>query len=139
MRWDSQSVISVITAIGFGGILKAIVDYFKDRKKRDSDTRRSDVDTKLAYLNAVIVRLDEEAKRVQKERDDELARYRAERELMRAELNDAEQRNADLRRLVRELQEEIDDVRKSAQDTQHKCDDLANRLKELVDDAQEEV
>lgn len=126
MQWDVQSIVGLITAFGIGGIIQAIVNFFKDRKKNQSDTNRTDVDTKLAYLSTVIERLGEEAIRVQEERD-----------RLHKELTVEQQRSAMLRQRVRELEDEIDGVRRSARETQHKCDELAIRLKELVKDAQE--
>lgn len=122
-----MTMAQLIAAMGIGGVLTAIVGWLKDRKKTNVETMKTDVDTKLAYLGTVIERLDDEAKRAL-ERGDRL----------QVELNAEQERSAMLRKRVRELEEEIDGVRRSARETQHKCDDLAIRLKELVDDAQEE-
>jgi predicted RNase H-like nuclease (RuvC/YqgF family) len=130
--------VQLITAFGIGGILSAIVNWLKDRKKVGAETEKTDVDTKLAYLNTVIERLDAEAKRAQTERDQEAQRAIAERARLLADLAAEQERNASLRKRVRELEEEIDGVRRSARETQHKCDELASRLKALVDEAQEE-
>lgn len=126
MTFDAATFVSLIAAAGFGTICSAIIGYFKDRKKTDSDTHKIDVDTKLAYLNAVIIRLDEEVKRVVADRD------RVHKELM-----EEQDRSAKLRMRVRELEDEIDGVRMAARDTQRRCDELANRLADLVKDAQE--
>lgn len=122
------SVIQLMTAGGVGAILLAFVNWLlRDRKKQAADTTQTDVETKLAYLNTVIERLDSEAKR-----------SLAERDRLQGELTVEQERNATLRKRVRDLEDEIDGVRKSARETQHKCDELAARLKELVDVTQEE-
>lgn len=126
MTFDAPTLVSLIAAVGIGGIIQAIIGYFKDRRKNLVDSNKTDVDTKLAYLTAVIERLDTEVKRVVADRD-----------RLQEELIESEARSAMLRKRVRELEDEIDGVRRSARETQNKCDDLASRLKELVDDAQE--
>lgn len=122
------SIVQLMTAGGVGAILLAIVNWLlRDRKKQALDAEKTDVDTKLAYLNTVIERLDAEAKR-----------SLAERDRLQGELTAEQERNAILRKRVRDLEDEIDGVRKSARETQHKCDELAHRLKELVEISQEE-
>lgn len=122
------SIIALMTAGGVGAILLAIVNWLlRDRKKQAADTTQTDVETKLAYLNTVIERLDSEARR-----------SLAERDRLQGELTAEQERNAILRKRVRDLEDEIDGVRRSARETQHKCDDLAAKLKELVDITQEE-
>ncbi len=123
---NASTAINVIIALGVGGILQALVGYVKDRKKVASDTEKTDVETKLAYLNTVIERLDSEAKRALADRD-----------RIQEELIEEQNRSATLRKRVRELEDEIDAVRRSTRDTENKCVELATRLKELVDDVQE--
>lgn len=120
-NWDAATIATLIAAIGLGGIVQALIAFFKDRRKNASEVEKSDVDTKLAYLNTVIERLDTEAKR-----------SLAERDRLAAELTAEQQRSSDLRKRVRELEDELDDVRRSARETQNKCDELAQKLKELV-------
>jgi predicted RNase H-like nuclease (RuvC/YqgF family) len=127
MTWDTGTVVSLIAALGVGGIIQGIIKYFQDRKKVDSDTTRTDVDTQLAYLKTVIEQLGNEVKRVVSDRD-----------RIQEELLEEQSRSAILRRRVRELEDEIDGVRRSARETQHKCDELATRLQQLVDDSQEQ-
>lgn len=116
MKWDSQTVISLITALGLGGIIQAIIDYFRNRRKVDSDAERTEAETSLVYLRAVIEGLNADRVRLQQELDTE----RADKAIMR--------------RRIRELEDEVDAVRISARDTQRMCDILASRLKEFVDD-----
>ena len=126
MNFDTGSLVSLITAVGLGGIIQAVFGYFKDRKKNNTDANKTDVDTKLAYLTMVIDQLREE-----------VARVVADRNRIQVELSSEQDRSAILRKRVRELEDEIDGVRRSARDTQNRCDELANRLQQLVDDAQE--
>ncbi len=121
MNWDAATIVTLIAAIGVGGIVQAVIGYVKDRRRNATEAVKTDVDTKLAYLNTVIERLDTEAKR-----------SLAERDRLAAELTAEQQRSSDLRKRVRELEDELDDVRRSARETQHKCDELAQKLKELV-------
>lgn len=121
---NATTIVAVISAIGVGGIIQALIGYLRDRKKTVSDAAKTDVDTKLAYLNTVIERLDQEAKR-----------SLAERDRLAGELSAEQQRSSDLRKRVRELEDELDGVRRSARETQHKCDELALRLKELIDES----
>lgn len=122
---DVGTVATVVGLLGGGVTVQALIGYIGNRKKTASEANKIDVDTQLAYLNAVIVRLDEENKRAQ-ERDQRNS----------VELAAEQERSAKLRARVRELEDEIDGVRRSARETQTKCDDLANRLKELVKDSQ---
>jgi chromosome segregation ATPase len=125
--WDAGTIAAIIAAVGVGGIVQALVGYFKDRHKTGAEVTKTDVDTKLAYLNTVIERLDTEAKR-----------SLAERDRLAGELTTEQQRSSDLRKRVRELEDELDDVRRSARETQHKCDELAVRLKALISDDDEQ-
>jgi chromosome segregation ATPase len=118
---NAATIVTIISAVGAGGIVQALIVYLKDRKKNVSDAAKTDMDTKLAYLNTVIDRLDLEAKR-----------SLAERDRIAAELAAEQQRSSDLRKRVRELEDELDGVRRSARETQNKCDELAVRLKELI-------
>ena len=122
------SIIQLMTAGGVGAILLAFVNWLlRDRKKQAADVVQTDVETKLAYLNTVIERLDAEAKR-----------SLAERDRLQGELTQEQERNAILRKRMRDLEDELDGVRKSARETQHKCDELAAKLKDLVELTQEE-
>lgn len=130
---DTKTIVTVIAALGIGGIIQAVVNWLGNRKKTAVDATKTDVDTKLAYLNTVIERLDAENKRMTADRDRVIA-----------ELTIEQERNSALRRRVRELEDELDGVRQSARETQNtaretqkKCDELAARLKALVKDSQE--
>lgn len=131
MNWDPPTIVGLITAVGIGGVLQALVQWFRDRKKTAADVEKTDVETKLAYLNTVIERLDQENKRIL-DREQRTAQ----------ELAAEQERSAKLRARVRELEDELDSVRQSARETQYtaritqeKCDELATRLKELVEQA----
>lgn len=123
----AADIVQLITALGVGGALQALIGFFKDRKRNASDANKTDVDTKLAYLNAVIERLDQEATRVLEEN-----------ERLQEELSLEQGRSQNLRRRVRELEDEIDGVRRSARDTQSRCEELTIRLKQLVEDTKED-
>lgn len=123
----AADIVQLVTALGVGGALQALIGFFKDRKRNASDANKTDVDTKLAYLNAVIERLDQEATRVLEEN-----------ERLQEELSLEQGRSQNLRRRVRELEDEIDGVRRSARDTQSRCEELTIRLKQLVEDTKED-
>lgn len=126
MNFDAPTIVSLVAAVGLGGIIQAVIGYFKDRKSIESNSHKIDVDTKLAYLDTVIEGLASEVNRVKADRDH-----------IREELISEQDHSAKLRARVRELEDEIDGVRRSARDTQNKCDELANRLQDLLKDAQE--
>lgn len=126
MNFDAATLVSLIAAVGLGGIFQALVGYFKDRKKIASDSFKVDIDTQLATLNTVIDGLQKEVKRIGDDRDK-----------IREELISEQEHSAKLRMRVRELEEEIDGVRRAARETQNKCDELANKLQDLLKDAQE--
>lgn len=126
MNVDPATIVSLVGALGVGGSSTAIIGYFKDRKRNDSDVHKTDVDTKLATLNIVIERLVAEVERGAELNDKTLK-----------ELEEERAASAALRRRVRELEEEIDGVRRSARETQNRCDDLDVRLRELLKDAQD--
>ena len=126
MNFEPTTIVSLVGAVGLGSIIQALIGYIKDRKKITSDTTKTDVDTKLAYLSTVIERLDAEVRRVISDRD-----------RVNQELEEERLASAGLRKRVRELEDEIDGVRRSARDTQNRCDDLALRVQDLVKDAQE--
>ena len=123
---DAALIAQLITALGLGGVLQALVGYFKDRKKNVSQTNRADAETSLLHLNTVIDQLRKENSRVVADRD-----------RLQDELTEEQTRSQTQRQRIRELEEEIDGVRRSARETQQKCDELANRLEELVAASQE--
>jgi chromosome segregation ATPase len=126
--FDTKTVVSIITALGIGGIIQAGFNLVSNRKKNASEANKLDTDAELAKLATVIDRLDDENKRI-------IAREQRTQEELAAE----QERSSRLRARVRELEDEIDSVRasaretqKTAQETQRKCDELADRLKELT-------
>lgn len=120
---SAADIATIVGAFGVGGAVQAAITYLKDRRKNVSDANKTDVETKLSYLNAVIERLDDEAKRALSERD-----------RIATELSAEQQRSSELRKRVRELEDHLDEVRRSARETQNMCDDLAVRLKSLIGD-----
>ncbi len=125
---NTATILAVISALGVGGILQAFFTWLKDRKKGIVESNKMDAETKLAYLNTVIERLDAEAKRSETERD-----------RLREELTTEQERSHALRKRVRELEDELDEVRRSARETEHKCEQLAYKLRELVTEASDEA
>lgn len=126
MNVETQEIVQLIAACGVGTSFPAVLGYFRDRKRNVIENHKTDVDTKLIALTAVIEQLQKENRRVVDDRD-----------RLQDELSEEQQRNMIQRQRIRELEEEIDGVRQSARDTQHRCDLMAARLKELVKSAQE--
>lgn len=125
--WKDPSTIALlIAALGIGGVVQSGFGWLKDRKKDASGVNKTDVETKLAYMNTVIERLDEDNRRI-------LAREQR----YIAELAQSEERSSKLRTRVRELEDELDGVRRSARETEQKCEKLAIRIKELAQDTQD--
>ncbi len=122
----TQQIIAIITAMGGGAILSSIIDWLRNRKKIASEVDRQDLDKELAKLKTVIERLDADN-----------ARSFAERDRLAAELSMEQSRSSDLRKRVRELEDEVDGVRRSAREMQTKCDHLAARLRQFEADFQE--
>lgn len=110
-----STIITAAVSILGGG---AIVNYFKDRKKDTATANLTDMQTlqsKLTYLEQVAV--------FQKNHIADLHReIEAERESKNK-----------MRARVSELEEEVDKLKRSAADTQAKCVELSERLKEFMD------
>lgn len=123
---DTATIVSLITAALAGGAFQALIVWLKDRRRAASEAHRTDVDTKLAYLSTVIEHLDKQATRSQ-ENEERLAR----------ELAEERKNSSALRERVRELEEEVYKVSKSARETQDKCDELSHKLRELINDSQD--
>jgi uncharacterized protein (DUF3084 family) len=125
---NTATIIAVISALGVGGILQAFFTWLKDRKKTLVEADKLDAETKLAYLTTVIERLDAEAKRSE-----------GERKRLQEELTSEQERSHALRKRVRELEDELDEVRRSARETENKCELLGRKLRQLVDEAADEA
>lgn len=126
MSVDPEYIVQLVAAGGVGTSLPAILGYFRDRKRNVIENHKTDVDTKLIALTAVIEQLQKENGRVVDDRD-----------RLQDELTEERTANMLQRQRIRELEEEIDGVRRSARDTQHRCDLMTARLKQLVQGAQE--
>lgn len=114
---NTTLLLAFISAVGLGGLLQAFLAYLKDRRKdrktankTEAETDKIDVETKLAYLTTVIERLDYDARRFA--------------EALYAE----QQRTSDLRKRVRELEDELDGMRRGAREMQYKYEVLEFRL-----------
>lgn len=123
---DAALIVQLVTAAGLGGAVPAAIGYFRDRKKIVSETNRADAETSLLHLNTVIDQLRKENHRLSEALDKS-----------QDELAESDARNASLRQRIRELEEELDGVRRSARETQQKCDEFAQRLDELIATIQE--
>lgn len=121
-----STTVAIILAAISGGVAQALITWYKDRRRDASDVQRTDVETKLAYLNAVIDHLDKQCER-----------ERLEKERYKSELETEQTKNVDLRKKVNALQDELYEVRRSARETEHRCDELAAKLRELLDDTQD--
>lgn len=120
------TIVALVTAAISGGVVQALITWVKDRRKDASEVQRTDVETKLAYLNTVIEHLDKQAER-----------ERVDKERVMSELAAEQAKNADLRQKVNSLQDELYEVRRSARETEHRCDELAEKIQELIQENQE--
>lgn len=123
---EASTIVALLVAAFSGGALSALITWFKDRKRDAADVHRNDVETKLAYLNGVIDHLTKDAERARQDRDQ-----------MAQELHEERQRSTDLRARVRQLEDELHGVRRSARETELRCDDLSRKIQELIDDTQD--
>lgn len=122
------TIVALLTAAVSGGVVQALITWIKDRRKDASDVHKTDVDTKLAYLNTVIEHLDKQAER-----------ERSEKERAFAELAIEQKKSSDLRKEVYDLKEELYAVRMSARETEHRCDELAARLQRLIQNTRDDA
>lgn len=127
MGWQ-EILVAVIT----GGIFTTVIDWMRTRKKTASETTRIDVETKLASLNVIIERLDEEVKRVLEDRERLKEEFVEDRRRVNEELEAERERSRKQRLRILELEEEIDGIRQAARDTQQRCDELGMRLKSFT-------
>lgn len=118
---NPAEIAAVIAALGLGGVIQAILGWFRNRKRDVVDTQKVEVESKLAYLTTVIERLDADNERLIEDRN-----------RMAGELAEEQERSSRLRKRVRELEDELDGVRKSARETENKCDELAKKLRDLI-------
>jgi chromosome segregation ATPase len=117
------TIVALVTAAISGGVVQALITWVKDRRRDASEVQRTDVETKLAYLNTVIEHLDKQAER-----------ERADKERALSELAAAHDENRTLREKVHNLQDELYEVRRSARETEHRCNELAAKLHELIEE-----
>lgn len=122
------TIIALITALGAGGVLQSVFTWLRDRKKIAREIDRSDLDKELAKLNTVIERLEADNARSFAERD----RLIKDQARLLDEISASEERATKLRARVRALEDELDSVRRSARETENRCEGLAIKLRELV-------
>ncbi len=121
-------IVAILTAVGAGAIAKAVFDYFTNRRKIAVDhevaERTRDAVIALSDLSAVQERITALEKII-----DQVTKYN---DRLQADLEAAEERDARRLTRIRELEEEVDTIRRSARQTQHMCDDLAAQLRQLT-------
>lgn len=108
---------TVILSFFSGGVITAVVGYFKDRRLGTATAKLTDVQAlqaKLAYVEGIADNLKKHNDALQSDYDELDARHRS------------------VRNRVTELEEELDRVRRSAAQTQAECEHLSRRLSELM-------
>lgn len=113
-----QNMINLIAVIGLGGIVQALVGYFSNRRKITSEVKLNDIQSlekKLAYLEKI------------------MATVESHNDRLRKDLEAAEGRERVRAQRIRELEDELDAVRRSALDTQRQCESLTARLREMME------
>lgn len=112
-----MDIAQLITAFGVGGIAVAIIGWLKDRRKIHSDADLTDVQTlinKLAYLEKVIENIDKHNDRLQ------------------ADLDASEERERKRIQRIRELEDEVDTLRRGLRNMEAQCERLSERLSEFL-------
>lgn len=110
-------IVEIITALGIGALLTALVGWLKDRRKIASDVRLTDMETlqkQLAYLEKVIENVGKHNDRLQ------------------ADLTRAEEREQTRVQRIRELEDEVDRLRRSFRDMEEQCARLSTKLAEFL-------
>ncbi len=123
-------IVSLITALGVGAIAKALFDFTINRRKFAVESevaeRTRDAVIALSDLSAVQERISALEKII-----DQVTKYN---DRLQADLEAADERDARRLQRIRELEEEVDTIRRSARTTQHMCDDLAAQLRQLTNE-----
>lgn len=131
---DFSDFVPVITGLGLGGIGVAIVNYLSQRRKVKVDTelakRTQDAQVAIADISAVQARMATLEKII-----DRLEKHSAQQQV---DLDAADERERKQRMRIRELEDEIDKIRNTARETQHKCDELSRIVRELSKGTEQE-
>lgn len=110
-------IVNLITALGIGALLTAIVGWLRDRRKIASDVKLTDMETlqkQLTYLEKVIENIGEHNERLRKDLDDYEERER--RRVQR----------------IRELEDEVDRLRHGLRGMEQQCERLSSKLAEFL-------
>lgn len=110
-------IVELITALGIGALLTAIVGWLKDRQKIASDVKLTDMETlqkQLAYLEKVIENIGNHNDRLRKDLDD---------------YEEREKKRIDR---IRELETEVDTLRRGLRTMESQCERLSTRLAEFL-------
>ena len=108
------AIITSVASILGGG---AVVGYFKDRKKDNATAKLTDVEAlqkQLVLLTQITDFL------------------RTENRQLQADKTLSDERASKFQRQLYEVQEELDRVKKTARDTQEQCEELSDKLKEMM-------
>ncbi len=115
---DSNNIwVAIVASVSGSGILAALLDWFRNRRKDAATAKLTDVQvlqTQLTYVEGVAEYLRKHNDTLQKDYEALDAKYRAQRER------------------VSELEADIDKLRRSAAQTQIECDQLSRRLDEVL-------
>lgn len=112
-----MDIVNLITGLGVGAVLVAIVNWLKDRRKISSDVNLTDVQTlinKLAYLEKVIENIDKHNDRLQ------------------ADLLEVENRERQRVVRIRELEDEVHSLRMNSRALEEQCARLSSKLAEFL-------
>lgn len=111
-------IVALITALGTGGVVAAVVGWLKDRKKDNATAKLTDVEAlqkQVVLLTSITDYLRRENAALQVDRDSEFERSRR------------------LARQLSEVQDELDKVRRQAARTQSQCEELSHKIKQMQD------
>jgi predicted RNase H-like nuclease (RuvC/YqgF family) len=112
-----MDIVNLITGLGIGAVLVAIIGWLKDRRKIASDTNLTDVQTlqnKLIYLEKVIDNIDKHNDRLQKD------------------LEEVEARERERVKRIRELEDEVHSLRMNSRALEEQCARLSSKLTEFL-------
>lgn len=127
-------LVPLITALGLGGMGVALIQYMQDRRKRQNDVelarRTQDAQVAIADISAVQARIASLERII-----DRLEKHSAQQQV---DLDAADERERKQRMRIRELEDEIDKIRNTARETQHKCDELSRIVRELSKGTEQE-
>lgn len=112
-------ITAIVTVLATGGAAGSIVNWLKDRKKDDASAMLTNVE---ALQKQVVLLTD-------------ITTYlRKENAALRVDCDTEQERNRQLRIHLTEVEEELQHVRRSANQTQEQCNKLSEKLRQLAAD-----